>query len=148
MTNAKWPIYASPDQAESAQIENGVINRSVVGSGSIVDGAALDHAMLRRSVLVERGARLEHCIVMERSRIGRGAAGAPRHHRPGQRRARRRAHRLRPRARPQALPRHESGIVVVPAGYFPPRKHHGHPPFRAPIGRRAHRRGPAMEVVA
>jgi glucose-1-phosphate adenylyltransferase len=24
-------------------------------------------------VLVERGARLEHCIVMERSRIGRGA---------------------------------------------------------------------------
>ena len=99
MTNRHWPIYASPDQAESAQIENGVINRSVVGSGSIVDGAALDHAMLRRSVLVERGARLEHCIVMERSRIGRGAhvrraiidqdnddpAG--------------RTHRLRPRAR-------------------------------------------------
>ena len=73
MTNRHWPIYASPDQAESAQIENGVINRSVVGSGSIVDGATLDHAMLRRSVLVERGATLEHCIVMERSRIGRGA---------------------------------------------------------------------------
>jgi glucose-1-phosphate adenylyltransferase len=73
MTNRRWPIYASPDQAESAQIENGVINRSVVGSGSIIDGAELDHAMLRRSVLVERGARLEHCIVMERSRIGRGA---------------------------------------------------------------------------
>jgi len=73
MTNRRWPIYASPDPAESAQIENGVINRSVVGSGSIVDGAELDHAMLRRSVRVERGARLEHCIVMERSRIGRGA---------------------------------------------------------------------------
>ena len=29
--------------------------------------------MLRRSVLVEPAASLEHCIVMERSRIGRGA---------------------------------------------------------------------------
>ncbi|CAN7529766.1 glucose-1-phosphate adenylyltransferase [Acidovorax sp. LjRoot129] len=73
MTNRQWPIYASPDQAESAQIENGVLHRSVVGSGSIVDGATLDHAMLRRSVLVERDAHLQHCIVMERSRIGTGA---------------------------------------------------------------------------
>lgn len=73
MTNRQWPIYASPDQAESAQIENGNITRSVVGSGSIVDGARLDHAMLRRSVMVERNAELEHCIVMERSRIGHGA---------------------------------------------------------------------------
>jgi glucose-1-phosphate adenylyltransferase len=120
MTNAKWPIYASPDQAESAQIENGVINRSVVGSGSIVDGAMLDHAMLRRSVQVDRGAHLEHCIVMERTRIGRTAQV---------RRAiidqnndvpagecigfdieqdRRRFHVT------------GSGIVVVPAGYFKP----------------------------
>jgi glucose-1-phosphate adenylyltransferase len=73
MTNPQWPIYASPDLAESAQIENGVLHRSVVGSGSVVDGASLDHAMLRRSVLVERGAHLEHCIVMERSHIGSGA---------------------------------------------------------------------------
>ena len=121
MTNRDWPIYASPDQAESAQIENGVIHRSVVGSGSIVDGAALDHAMLRRSVLVERDARLEHCIVMERSRIGRGA-----HVRraiidqdndipPGERigfdeeEDRRRFHVT------------ESGIVVVPRQFFPVR---------------------------
>jgi len=123
ITNRQWPIYASPDQAESAQIENGVIHRSVVGSGSIVDGATLDHAMLRRSVVVERSARLEHCIIMERSRIGHGALvrraiidqdnDVP----PGVRigfdphEDRRRFHVT------------ESGIVVVPAGYFPPRSH-------------------------
>jgi len=73
MTNRQWPIYASADQAESAQIENGCINRSSIGSGSIVNGARLDHAMLRRSVRVEEDALLEHCIVMERSVIGRGA---------------------------------------------------------------------------
>lgn len=121
MTNREWPIYASPDQAESAQIENGLIHRSVVGSGSIVDGAALDHAMLRRSVLVERDARLEHCIVMERSRIGQGALvrraiidqdnDIP----PGERigfdleQDRKRFHVT------------QSGIVVVPRQFFPAR---------------------------
>ena len=121
MTNREWPIYASPDQAESAQIENGVIHRSVVGSGSIVDGATLNHAMLRRSVLVERDATLEHCIVMERSRIGQGAHvrraiidqdnDVP----PGERigfdeaEDRRRFHVT------------ESGIVVVPRQFFPTR---------------------------
>lgn len=73
MSNPQWPIYASNDPAESAQIENGQINRSVVGSGSIINGAQLDHAMLRRSVTVEQDARLEHCIVMERSVISKGA---------------------------------------------------------------------------
>lgn len=121
MTNRQWPIYASPDQAESAQIENGIINRSIVGSGSIVDGARLDHAMLRRSVLVERDARIEHCIVMERSRVGRGAHI----HRaiidqdndipPGERIG------LDLEADRRRFPVTESGIVVVPAGYFPPR---------------------------
>ncbi|MDB5858935.1 MAG: Glucose-phosphate adenylyltransferase [Ramlibacter sp.] len=122
MTNPRWPIYASPDQTESAQIENGVISRSVVGSGSIVDGASLDHAMLRRSVLVERHARLEHCIVMERSRIGRGAAvrnaivdqdnDIPPEERIGFDLERDR----------QRFPVTPKGIVVVPAGYFPARK--------------------------
>ena len=121
MTNSLWPIYASPDQTESAQIENGVINRSVVGSGSVVDGAELDHAMLRRSVLVERGARLEHCIVMERSRIGRGAQvrraiidqdnDVPAHERIG-------FDVAEDRKRFKVT---DGGIAVVPAGFFPPR---------------------------
>jgi glucose-1-phosphate adenylyltransferase len=121
MTNSQWPIYASPDQVESAQIENGIINRSVVGSGSIIDGASLDHAMLRRSVRVERSARLEHCIVMEHSRIGRGAQirraiidqdnDVPPMERIG----------VDPAADRRRFPVSEGGIVVVPAGYFPAR---------------------------
>lgn len=121
MTNRHWPIYASPDQAESAQIENGVLHRSVVGSGSIVDGATLDHAMLRRSVYVERNAHLEHCIVMERSRIGPGARirraiidqdnDIPGYERIGfDLEADRKRFHVTP-----------SGIVVVPRSFFPAR---------------------------
>lgn len=147
MTNRHWPIYASPDQAESAQIENGVIHRSIVGSGSIVDGATLDHAMLRRSVLVEPNARLEQCIVMERSRIGRGAQvrraiidqdnDVP----PGERIG---VDPARDRQRFQVT---GSGIVVVPAGYFPPRETVSSSCLattgRAPAGQK-----PPLEVLA
>ena len=121
MSNRHWPIYASSEPAESAQIENGVINRSVVGSGCVIDGATLDHAMLRRSVLVERAARLEHCIVMERSRIGRGAQvrraiidqdnDIPPQETIG----------IDPAQDRRRFHVSEGGIVVVPAGYFPPR---------------------------
>jgi len=149
MANRHWPIYASPDQAESAQIENGVIRHSVVGSGSIVDGGTLDHAMLRSCVLVERGARLEHCIVMERSRIGRGARvrraivdqdnDIP----PGERigfdlEQDSRRFRVTP-----------SGIVVVPAGTFPARRSAASPLIAA-LHEAAHpgARVPPMEVPA
>lgn len=121
MTNRDWPIYASPDQAESARIENGVIRRSIVGSGCVVDGAELDHAMLRRAVVVEQEARLEHCIIMERSRIGRGAQirraivdqnnDIP----PGERIG------LDPEEDRRRFSVSEKGVVVVPSGFFPRR---------------------------
>ena len=118
MTNPSWPIYSSNDPAESAQIEDGLIHRSVVGSGSVINGARLDHAMLRRSVIVEPDAQLDHCIVMERSVIGMGSRvrraiiDQNNHIPPGEligydlAKDRERFHVS------------ESGVVVVPKGYF------------------------------
>jgi glucose-1-phosphate adenylyltransferase len=93
-----------------------------------VDRGILDHAILRGSVLVERGARLEHCIVLERSRVGRGARVRRAiidedNHLPageciGFDLAR---DRLR-------FPVTENGVVVIPAGTFAP------PGARRPTG--------------
>jgi glucose-1-phosphate adenylyltransferase len=119
MTNPEWPIYASPDQSESAKIECGVIRRSVLGSGCVVNDAQLDHAMLRRAVTVQPDAVLDHCIVMDRNVIGRGAklknaiVDLDNHIPPGEQigydlaRDRQRFHVS------------ENGVVVVPRGHFP-----------------------------
>ncbi len=123
MTNPLWPIFASNDPSESAQIVDGVINESVVGSGSIVNGARLNRAMLRRAVMVERDVLLEECIAMERSVFGVGAKvrraiidqdnDIP----PGEMIG---YDLEKDRQRFHVTP---SGIVVVPAGFFPRRKH-------------------------
>lgn len=118
MTNPHWPIYASSDPSESAQIEGGVISRSVVGSGCIINGAVLDHAMLRRAVHIEPDASVDHCVVMDRCVIGRGARlrrvildqdnFVPPGEVIGHDRARDR----------ERFPVSEGGVTVVPRGYF------------------------------
>jgi len=98
---------------------------------------------------VERGARLEHCIIMERSRIGRGAQvrraiidqdnDIPPDVRIG-------FDLEQDRKRFHVTP---SGIVVVPAGAFPARKA-ATSPFLAPIDENAYlgEATPRMEVLA
>jgi glucose-1-phosphate adenylyltransferase len=121
LTNPHWPIYAMPDQAASPQIEGGDIRHSVIGSGCLVNGARLDQAILRRYVRVDEGASLEQCIVMERTRIRRGARlrrvivdqdnDIPANECIGLDAARDR----------DRFTVSESGIVVVPRGFFPRR---------------------------
>jgi glucose-1-phosphate adenylyltransferase len=98
-------------------------------------------------VLVERSARLEHCIIMERSRIGTGALvrraiidqdnDVPPMETIGVdlERDRRRFHVS------------EGGIVVVPAGYFPPRAAGARRPSGAERGS-TRAVGPALEMHA
>jgi glucose-1-phosphate adenylyltransferase len=98
---------------------------------------------------VERGARLEHCIIMERSRIGRGAQvrnaiidqdnDIPPDERIG----------FDLDVDRKRFPVTPSGIVVVPAGTYPARVT-ARAPFLAPMDEEAQsgEAVPRMEVLA
>jgi len=119
MENPHWPIRAHPDTLEPTRIESGSIQRSVIASGCEINHATLDHSMLRSAIQVNDDARLDHCIVMDRCRIGRGARlrrvildqdnFVPPFESIGfDRDADRRRFHVS-----------EGGIVVIPRGYFP-----------------------------
>lgn len=116
--NPDWPIYASPDPSESAQIESGDIVRSVVGSGCVVHGARLRRTMLRRAVCVEADAVIEDAIVMDRTTVGRGARitraiiDQDNHIPPGE------VIGGNPARDRQRFHVSDTGIVVVPRRYF------------------------------
>ncbi|MEC5396653.1 glucose-1-phosphate adenylyltransferase [Uliginosibacterium sp. H1] len=73
MTNPQWPIYASPDQVEAAQIIDGQLRNSSIGAGCVLRGARINGALLRREVVVEEDAEITESIIMDRTVIGRGA---------------------------------------------------------------------------
>jgi len=73
MANPYWPIYASPDQTDSAQVVDGRISRTSLGAGVRIRNATVEHSMLRREVVVEPGAEVTDSIVMDRSVIGANA---------------------------------------------------------------------------
>lgn len=72
--NPQWPIYSSNYQGPVARILGGEIDNSLFGAASIVcRGTRVFNSILRRETVVETGAELEDCIVMDYARIGAGA---------------------------------------------------------------------------
>ena len=69
----QWPIYSSNYQGPVAKIMGGEIENSLFGAASIVDGARVRNSILRREAVVEPGAEIEDCIIMDYVRIRRGA---------------------------------------------------------------------------
>jgi glucose-1-phosphate adenylyltransferase len=119
MNNPRWPIYAATDQSESAQIDGGSLEQCVVGSGCVIRSAELRRAMLRRDVTVDRGARLDQCIVMDKTVVGAGAqlrrviVDQENHIPPNERIG------FDPEADRARFPVSDGGVVVVPRAHFP-----------------------------
>lgn len=71
--NHQWPIYSSHYQGPTARVVGGALDNVLLGAATIVQGASVKNSLLRREVVVEPGADIEDCIIMDYSRIGRGA---------------------------------------------------------------------------
>jgi glucose-1-phosphate adenylyltransferase len=71
--NPQWPIYSSNYQGPVAKIIRGDIENSLLGAASIVDGGRVINSIVRRESVIEPGAEVEDCIIMDYVHIGSGA---------------------------------------------------------------------------
>jgi glucose-1-phosphate adenylyltransferase len=71
--NPQWPIFSSHYQGPTARVMRSELDSVLLGAATIVSGARIRNALLRREVVVEPGAEIENCVIMDYARIGRGA---------------------------------------------------------------------------
>ncbi len=71
--NPQWPIFSSNYKGAAAQVIGGQIDNSLLGAAAIVNQANIRNSIIRREAVVEPGADLQDCIIMDYVRIGRGA---------------------------------------------------------------------------
>ena len=71
--NPDWPIFSSHYQGPVARVVGGEIDNCLFGAATLIQGARLRNSIVRREAVVEEGADLEDCLIMDYVRIGRGA---------------------------------------------------------------------------
>ena len=71
--NPDWPIFSSHYQGPVARVVGGEIDNCLLGSASLIHRARMRNCIVRRESVVEEGALLEDCIIMDYVRVGRGA---------------------------------------------------------------------------
>ncbi len=71
--NPQWPIYSSHYQGPTARVIRGTLDNVLMGAATIVGNARIRNSILRREVVVEDGAEIEDCVIMDYVRIGAGA---------------------------------------------------------------------------
>lgn len=71
--NARWPIYSSNYQGPVAKFQETWLDHSIVSAGCLINGARIKNSVLRREVVIEPGAEVEDCIIMDYVTVRRGA---------------------------------------------------------------------------
>lgn len=71
--NPQWPIFSSHYQGPTSWVMQGELDNVLLGAANIIRNAKIRNSILRREVMVEPGAQIEDCIIMDYVRIGRGA---------------------------------------------------------------------------
>lgn len=74
MFNPHWPVFSSNYQGPVARVLGGQLENSLLGAATMIhSGSRIVNSIIRREAIIEPDVELEDCIVMDYSRIGRGA---------------------------------------------------------------------------
>jgi glucose-1-phosphate adenylyltransferase len=71
--NPSWPVYSSNYQGPVARVIGGEIENSLLGAATVVANARIRNSIIRREAVIEDGADIEDCIIMDYVRVCSGA---------------------------------------------------------------------------
>ncbi len=71
--NPQWQVSSSSYPGPTPHIVRAEIDNSILGSGTFVRNARIRNCVIRREVVLEDDVELDDCIIMDSTRIGRGA---------------------------------------------------------------------------
>lgn len=71
LNNRQWPIRGEAFDGGPVRIIRGEVEDSILGEGSVVRRAKVRRSVLGRGVVLEEGAEVENCVIMDFSRVGR-----------------------------------------------------------------------------
>jgi glucose-1-phosphate adenylyltransferase len=117
--NPQWPVYSSNYQGPVSYIARGEIENSLLGAATVIHNARVRGSIVRREAVIEEGAEVEDCILMDYVRVRSGArlrrTIVDRHNRidPGA------AIGFDPEQDAARYSRSPGGVVVVPRGRRP-----------------------------
>lgn len=70
LCNAQWPIITDTYDAPPSSFVRSHIDRSVVGQGTRIHEAEVSRSVIGRDVMIEQGASLDECIILDGATIG------------------------------------------------------------------------------
>jgi len=70
--NKQWPIHPARYQGPAAKILKAEIDNSLISEGAIIRNAKIVNSVIRRDVVIEDGASIEECIIMDHTVIKKG----------------------------------------------------------------------------
>jgi glucose-1-phosphate adenylyltransferase len=71
--NPQWPLYSSNYQGPVARVNRGAIENSLLAAASVIEDARVTNSIIRREAVIEPGAEIEDCIIMDYVRVCSGA---------------------------------------------------------------------------
>ncbi len=71
--NPSWPVYSSNYQGPVARVVGGEIENSLLGSATVIHNARVRNSIIRREAIIEDGADIQDCIIMDYVRVSSGA---------------------------------------------------------------------------
>jgi glucose-1-phosphate adenylyltransferase len=72
LRNRQWPIHPPQYDGPAMKIISGEIRNSVIAEGVIINGARIVNSTIRKNVLIEDGASIDECIIMDHTVVGKG----------------------------------------------------------------------------